>query len=50
MAMRQIVKYLLSTELDYSKFNKSLRKFKGIVYKPEKKGIEVFVDVQFAGD
>ena len=43
MAIHQIVKHLLSTQTDKSKFNNSLD--------PDRtKGIEVFVDASFAGD
>ena len=49
--MHHIVKYILSTEKDESKYNQSLSKFKGITCKPDKnKGFEELVDASFAGD
>jgi len=51
MAVHQIVKYLLSMEKEESKYNKTLSKFKGMTYRPNKnQGLEVYVDASFAGD
>ena len=51
MAIHQIAKYLLSTQTDKSRHNKTLNDFQGMKHKPDRaKRIEVFVDASFAGD
>jgi len=51
LAVHQIVKYLLHTQSNKSKINRSLNEFQGMIFQPDKnRGLEVYVDASFAGE
>ena len=50
-AVQQIVKYLLSTQIENSRLNCSLSDFNRMIFKPDTtKGLEVYIDASFAGE